>query len=25
VMTTLTGAGSCSGSKTWPLVGAKTP
>jgi hypothetical protein len=25
VMTTLTGAGSCSGSKAWPLVGAKTP
>jgi hypothetical protein len=25
VMTTLTGAGSCSGSKSWPLVGAKTP
>jgi hypothetical protein len=24
-MTTLTGAGACSGSKSWPLVGAKTP
>jgi hypothetical protein len=24
VTTTLTGAGACSGSKTWPLVGAKT-
>jgi hypothetical protein len=24
VTTTLTGAGGCSGSKTWPLVGAKT-
>jgi hypothetical protein len=24
VTTTLTGAGACSGSKTWPLLGAKT-
>ena len=25
VSTTMTGAGSCSGSKTWPLVGARLP